>query len=386
MLLCFRHEEVPLQIQYRRNTTSEYSKDLSCLTAFSRKQCFDLCQNPEMRQDGFEKYNPLLDGFVVGQIIDNGMVILEESDIQRKCEVVQKVSKVVTTPDAENNNFGLETIERSSFVMGDEIGRGNFGVVYTGKWVGTTVAIKQIKFNRRRGHVDESIQKELSIHARVRHPNIVQLMAVCLDVSFVFILSELVNGPNLEDFLFDSKGIDQLETSDMINISLQCSQAVAYLHNLHPMIIHQDIKPANVLLSLSCRPPLAKLCDFGLGRIKTMHTVASAIACVNGTPFYMAPECLLGGKSGTASSDVWSLGCTLIELWTKSELWSFPEETDLFAAVSRSLKEKIAPHASLLLNSFEDGRMKYSKVLCECLDFNPDDRPSAFDLANIFAD
>ena len=46
---------------------------------------------------------------------------------------------------------------------------------------------------------------------------------------------------------------------------------------------------------------ITKLCDFGLGKIKTMRTVSSAAVGINGTPFYMAPEVILNGKSSSAS-------------------------------------------------------------------------------------
>ena len=317
------------------------------------------------------------------EMVSKTVVILQQGDVFL---VSQEVVADVADKEKVSPFGSIEIIQRDdfNFSAADEIGRGSFGIVYRGAWVGTRVAIKQICFKRRKRHMDIAMQQELSIHARVRHPNIIQLMAMSFDDSYLYILSELVDGPNLDDVLFDKNLSWKLGASDISGIGRQCAQSVAYLHGLRPMIIHQDIKPANILISFKSCPPLAKLCDFGLGKIKTMHTVASAIVGIQGTPFYMAPECLLESKPGSTSSDVWSLGCTLIELATGKELWNFPDEVvDLFAAVTSNLRQKILPCGLAYLKDIHACPINRD-VLVQCLSLQPEGRPTALYVADSF--
>jgi serine/threonine protein kinase len=80
---------------------------------------------------------------------------------------------------------------------------------------------------------------------------------------------------------------------------------LTYLHSHR--IIHRDIKPSNILL---CRNGQVKLCDFGVsGEFGTKGDANTFI----GTSYYMAPE-RITGQSYTITSDVWSLGVTLLEV------------------------------------------------------------------------
>ena len=100
-------------------------------------------------------------------------------------------------------------------------------------------------------------------------------MAFSFDDCYVYLISEYVNGPNLKDLLFDKRsGKFEFLKPEYVRIASQCAQAVFYFHALKPMIIHQDIKSANVLVHCS-DPPVAKLCDFVLGKMKTMQTITS---------------------------------------------------------------------------------------------------------------
>ena len=171
-------------------------------------------------------------------------------------------------------------------------------------------------------------------------------MGISLDESYVYIVSELINGPKIDDLLFGKDAI-RLPVCEKKCVASQCAAAVAYLHNLKPSIIHQDIKPANVIVQCT-RPPVAKICDFGLVRKRTMQTVAATVG-VQGTANYLAPKCLLHSKPSSTSTDVWSLGCTSIELMTGQEMWNFgdgDDNLDVLANITHALRGGIPPHAS----------------------------------------
>ena len=87
--------------------------------------------------------------------------------------------------------------EEISYSLKDEIGRGSFGVVYKGHWAGTEVAIKQVKM-RNAKRIQSVLETEVKVHSMVRHPNIVQIMAVSYLKNSILIVSELIEGINLE--------------------------------------------------------------------------------------------------------------------------------------------------------------------------------------------
>lgn len=133
------------------------------------------------------------------------------------------------------------------------------------------------------------VNSEVQIHSQLRHPNIVQIMAVSLGKNAVYIVCELVNGANLDKLLFaDDQPAFELPDNQKPDIAKQMVQAVAYLHNLKPPILHHDIKPANVLVASATY--VTKLCDMGLGKIKSAQTTACVTTMgIMGTPNYMAP-------------------------------------------------------------------------------------------------
>lgn len=90
----------------------------------------------------------------------------------------------------------------------------------------------------------------------------------------------------------------------------QILEGLAYLHE--NSIVHRDIKGANVLANAEGN---IKLADFGASkRLKSLRTM-TALKSVHGTPYWMAPE-VINGKGYGRSSDLWSLGCTVIEMLT----------------------------------------------------------------------
>jgi E3 ubiquitin-protein ligase mind-bomb len=63
---------------------------------------------------------------------------------------------------------------------------------------------------------------------------------------------------------------------------------------------------------------VAKICDMGISRLKAIQTMdQSSISGIPGTPSYTAPECLLKNEKATVHSDIWSLACTLLEMYTE---------------------------------------------------------------------
>eukprot|EP00897_Mesotaenium_endlicherianum_P006554 jgi/Mesen1/5927/ME000301S05058 len=100
-------------------------------------------------------------------------------------------------------------------------------------------------------------------------------------------------------------GLENIPNEDLASIMVL--EGLVYLHEQG--VIHRDIKGANILTT---KEGLVKLADFG---VATKMTEADTKASVVGTPYWMAPE-IIEMSGVTAASDIWSVGCTVIELLT----------------------------------------------------------------------
>jgi len=254
----------------------------------------------------------------------------------------------------------------------DEIGRGSFGVVYKGVWAGTPIALKHMKV-RNAKRMQSVFETEVRIHSMLRHPNIVQIMGISLLKNSVYIVSELVDGFNLDELLFCDESSEahshrDVLLQDKVSIAKQICQAVTYLHHLKPAVVHRDIKPANVLVDK--KSVATKLCDMGLSRLKTTIST-TATNGIRGTPQYLAPECLLEKQAGTIFSDIWSLGCLLVELFSEKDCWQ-DVSGEACVDVESLLKNEKRPEA---LNQLPP-------ILTNCLEYDPPKRPRAIDILN----
>ncbi len=265
-----------------------------------------------------------------------------------------------------------------SLVMGQEIGSGAHGLVNKAKWLGTDVAVKRFLWQRSRHRmaVESAVLKEVNVHSKVRHPNIVQLMGVSFGPTSLLLIFELVNGANLEDIIFGSNSIP-LSADNKNTILKQVCQAIAYLHGLTKPIVHQDIKPANIIVDREHM--VAKVCDLGISKIASYNTQTSVTGHnLPGTCTYMAPE-LFQSRNSSCASDIWSLGCTILELVTEMDTWDLDLAGDYYMYVqmaNKALNKELPPRIQLLS----------SPVLQRCLSLAPSDRPTALDLANHFCE
>ena len=191
---------------------------------------------------------------------------------------------------------GIQCISKDYINLHETFVKGAFRNVFSGEWASTQVAMKQVCIDRM-NVVKYIISEELMILAHAQHQNIVQFMAYAIEEDDLYIITEFINGNNLQDRLFKKKirSKHYLRIKNKNLISLQCCMAIAYLHHIDPMIIHQDIKPANVLIYEAHF--VVKLCDMGVARLQPQHGISvtqkSGSLSIAGTTLYQAPECIL---------------------------------------------------------------------------------------------
>lgn len=203
--------------------------------------------------------------------------------------------------------------------MGNLVAVTPSGTVHIAIWRGTRVALKQMRMvELNQDKVLTDFTNEVQILTRLRHPNIVSLMACAIEPPELFLMMELMEGGSLHDMLHVRKA--KLSKLQKVNIAFRIAQGMNFIHL--SKIIHRDLKPQNILLDESGSNP--KICDFGLSKTRE-HTVTHQ--GLNGTAPYMAPElldCDEGGRYAGKSDervDVYSFAIVLWELFARRKPW-----------------------------------------------------------------
>lgn len=190
-----------------------------------------------------------------------------------------------------------------NYQLGDCLGKGAFGSVYRAlNWgTGETVAIKQIGLAALPKAELSVIMSEIDLLKNLNHPNIVKYHGFEKSPENLYIILEYCENGSLHSIC---KNFGKFPEHLVALYMSQVLQGLLYLHEQG--VIHRDIKGANILTT---KEGLVKLADFGVAT-KAQGLSESSVV---GTPYWMAPE-VIELSGATTASDIWSLGCTVIEL------------------------------------------------------------------------
>ncbi|KAL5076581.1 hypothetical protein RYX36_015565 [Vicia faba] len=247
---------------------------------------------------------------------------------------------------------------------GHFLGGGSFGSVYEGiSDDGIFFAVKEVSLLDQGDQGKQSVyqlEQEIALLSRFEHDNIVQYYGTEMDESKLHIFIELVTGGSLRS-LYQKY---TLRDSVVSAYTRQILCGLKYLHDQN--VVHRDIKCANILVHASGS---VKLADFGLAKAIKLNDVKSC----KGTAFWMAPEVVKGKNKGYGlPADVWSLGCTALEMLTGQIPYS---NLECMQAIFRIGKGVLPPIPDTLSRDAKD-------FIMQCLQVNPDDRPTAAQLLN----
>ena len=158
---------------------------------------------------------------------------------------------------------------------------------------------------------------------KVRHPNIISIMAVAIDTTHCYIVVEYFVSNTLRRLLFNDmiKSKQKITESNKNFIAVQICKAITFLHTRSPPVIHKDLKPENILVNEYFA---IKICDLGLSRFSDMTSELETTVGQNfrGTLLYMSPEILIHNQSASLSADIWALGCVLFDLYSELNVWT----------------------------------------------------------------
>ncbi|CAN6451528.1 unnamed protein product [Victoria cruziana] len=208
--------------------------------------------------------------------------------------------------------FTYEELEKATdgFSASNELGDGGFGIVYYGVLSdGRKVAVKRL-FEHSLNRV-EQFMNEIEILSNIQHINLVQLHGCTTRNSRELLLVyEYVDNGTVGDHLNGSRAAEGCLTWTLrLNIAVKTAEALAYLHQLKPPIVHRDVKSSNILLDKNFD---AKVSDFGLSRLFPFD-VTHVSTIPQGTPGYIDPQYHQCYQL-TDKSDVYSFGVVLMEL------------------------------------------------------------------------
>ena len=247
-------------------------------------------------------------------------------------------------------------VEFSELEMIERIGSGAFGEIYKCRWRGILVAAKCIKASKiqkewilkNRSDMNnkdrianrveaikqtaiteeekqmalEDFRRETSIMRRLRHPNIVMMLAYSHSDDVEVMISEICRCSLLDIFKANNISNSQIPKRTQIVYAQQLAQGMNHLHKSRPPIIHRDLKPANLLIDFS---GTLKIADFGLAKIRPSsvqnETEAFMMTGETGSYRFMAPE-VFRHEEYTQTVDVYSYAMIFFYMLRSTPPWA----------------------------------------------------------------
>ncbi|HEY3325328.1 MAG TPA: serine/threonine-protein kinase [Planctomycetota bacterium] len=245
------------------------------------------------------------------------------------------------------------------YLVESQVGVGSVGTVYRAHRVDDKqpVALKVLNIHH---SGDQSLitmfREEAEVGLQLSHPNIVRTLDVGYEQDRYYIVFEYVVGTPLGEILERGK----LPESQCIWILRQVGQALRQLNE--KKIVHQDIKPDNLLIEKNGN---VKLSDLGFARVPKGKMKWEGLAV--GTPHYISPEVARGQEQVDCRADIYSLGATIYHAATGRPPFEADEEVDVLKA--HVYQRLITPR---VYNP--DLSAEFCYVLCRMLEKDPRQR------------
>eukprot|EP00668_Euglena_longa_P027316 GGOE01034162.1.p1 GENE.GGOE01034162.1~~GGOE01034162.1.p1 ORF type:complete len:859 (-),score=122.20 GGOE01034162.1:328-2904(-) len=180
------------------------------------------------------------------------------------------------------------------------LGKGTWGTVYVGLNEATRelIAVKEVMFTSK--EEVEQCAREIRVMKNLNHPNIVKYLGAERDENTLKIYMEFIVGGSLAGLIKNYGALTELMAQ---GYCIQILEGLVYLHDKN--IAHRDIKCDNLLVEKNGD---VKLADFGQSK-----DASEILKTVTGTAYFMAPE-VIKGEEYTLMADIWSFGCSVIEM------------------------------------------------------------------------
>ncbi len=263
--------------------------------------------------------------------------------------------------------ISIGDVLHNQYRIKEYLGGGNFGAVYLAEELASRMQVAIKVLSECGDEFSKSFENEARIMARLRHPNIVQLLGVFNEYNSYFLVTEYCSGGNLGDYI-RKKG--KLAEDDAVVIMQQIASGLDYVHSFrfdaeHLGIAHRDLKPQNIFLDAAGN---VKIGDFGISRMaEGSHRFSTSV----GTHLYMAPEQYKGAYD--LRVDLYALGVIYYHmLLGRPPFTGTAEEImhghlDLKPEIPDHLKERTKRLLNGLLAKRPDDRFASAKIVLEFL-------------------
>ncbi|KAG8494175.1 hypothetical protein CXB51_011841 [Gossypium anomalum] len=255
----------------------------------------------------------------------------------------------------------------SQWKKGKLLGRGTYGTVYeaTNRETGALCAMKEVEIipdDPKSVECIKQLEQEIRVLRRLKHQNIVQYYGSEIVDDHLYIYLEYVHPGSINKYVREHCGA--ITESIVRNFTRHILSGLAYLHSFKT--IHRDIKGANLLVDAN---GIVKLADFGMAKHLTGLSYELSL---KGSPYWMAPEVIKAVMKKDSDPnlalavDIWSLGCTVIEMFNGRPPWGELEGPQaLFKVLNKTppVPEALSPEGKDFLRC--------------CFQRNPAERPSA---------
>jgi hypothetical protein len=204
----------------------------------------------------------------------------------------------------------------------------------------------------------EQFFREARAAAQLKHPNIVPVHEVGREEGTIFIVTDLIHGATLDEWL-------KKEAPDAKETAAMCAVIADALHFAHSRgVVHRDLKPSNVMVDGEGQPHLM---DFGLAKRDVGEITMTVEGQILGTPAYMSPEQAQGQTSWIdRRSDIYSMGVVLFELLTR--------ELPYRGGVQQQLRQRIRDDAPSPQKLNSHVPIDLATICLKCLERDPNRR------------
>lgn len=247
---------------------------------------------------------------------------------------------------------------------GRRLGSGSYGSVYAAlSDDGRIFAVKEsnaMADSVEGRKLQDKLEEELRICRNLKHPNIISYLGHDWHDKQLYLYLEFMPGGSMAAVLND---FGKLQHKQLAKATKDLLTGLNYCHTRTPPVVHRDIKGANLLVDLAFD---VKLSDFGLSR----RSYETRSLTVLGSIPWMAPEVIQQQDGHGRKADIWSAGCTIIEMATAEKPWGNGAFDNVVYALRLIGMTEALPAIP------EDIAACCQDLIRQCVQRSPDSRPS----------